>query len=108
MSTWPHLSNLVEKLGELAVLLHIEWQHDFGAELLRQRPHEPLSARIEICDGQIGALLAERLGAAVSDELLVGDTDHQRFFSLEGEHRQTSKSSIERDGIVIDAALQNA
>ena len=62
---------------------HVERQEERRAERLRQRLDVRARLVVEIGDRELGAELAERLGAAPGDRVLVGDADDEGLPVLE-------------------------
>ena len=65
----------IEHGFQLPRLAHIAGQNQRASEGLAQRANMRLGLGVEIGDGKLRAGVAKRLGATVSDRLVVGDAD---------------------------------
>ena len=84
MSSRPHWrGDRIEYRFELAVHAHVERQEDRRLQRTRVRLDERSRLLVQIRDGNIRAELAESLGAAIRNGVLVGDADDQCLGALQ-------------------------
>ena len=79
----PLLVDRLEHRLELARRRDVERQEQRRLQLARQRLDVRPGLLVEVGDREVGAELAERLGAAVGDRAVVGDADDQRLGALQ-------------------------
>ena len=110
----PVLADALENRLHLAPFAHVERHHDRRLELASERLDVFLCLVVEIGDRELGSQRAERLGAAPSDRIFIGNADDEAFFALEQlgfydrDHRLNPLcGEFERDsGIVVAVTSQ--
>jgi len=79
----PFPGDFLEQRLELAGLADIEGHEDRRLKFRRERFDVLSRLFVEVGDRQVGLQLVKRLGAAISDGVVVGDADDQRLLALE-------------------------
>ena len=80
----PPDANLVKDRLQLSRDGNVNFARDRGFQLSGERFDKAPRLLVQPRNGEVGPDGAERLGAAVGDGILVGDSDHERF--LPGQH----------------------